>query len=58
MNRWICCIVGIWRTLRCGARVDGCDFHVQEENILARVQTLKCEVCGRETCGWQREGLQ
>lgn len=54
LNRWICLLVGLWRTLWCGVPVSGCDFCVEEENILARVQTSKCDICGRYCCAWEK----
>jgi len=54
VNRWICKIVRLWRSVRYGANIDGCDWVEQEVDIPALVTTSKCEICGRWDTSWKR----
>ena len=54
INRWICLLVGLWRSLRHWALVDGCDYEDQEVDVPALVTTSKCPICGRWSVDWKR----
>ena len=57
INRWICKIVGLYRSVCCRANVDGCDLVEQEVDIPALVTVSQCEVCGRYSIGWKKMPL-
>lgn len=52
MNRWICVLVGLWRSLWHGANVSGHDFVEDAVVEGARVEILRCEICGHYEMGW------
>ena len=54
INRWICVIVGLWRSLRHFAHVSGCDYVEQENDVPALVSTSRCEICGTWAVDWKR----
>jgi len=54
INRWICAITGLWRSLRHFANVSGCDYVDQETDVPALVTTSKCEICGKWSTDWRR----
>jgi hypothetical protein len=54
MNRWICWIVGRWRTFKTGIRFIGCDLTEIEVVENATVVVSKCDVCGKYSISWER----
>jgi len=51
-NKWICFVMGIWRSMRHQAHVSGCDYMEIEADIPALVTVNRCEVCGDVEIMW------
>lgn len=48
----LCFVRWLYRSLRCGAWVEGHDYREIEEKTPANVQVLKCIVCGDVSVCW------
>lgn len=48
----ICCLVGIWRTLRTGQKWSGHTYIEKEVHKNKYVQVLECEDCGHISISW------
>lgn len=48
----VCFARWIWRSLRCGAWVEGHDYVILDEPTPENVQVLRCERCGEVSVAW------
>lgn len=54
LNRPICWFRDIWRTVKSGMNVSGCDFIQSEVHERCRVEVLRCETCGKVSIAWSK----
>lgn len=54
MNRLLCILETLWRSLRSFAIVSGCEYH-EVECRDARIDLLQCHRCGRFDASWRYE---
>lgn len=58
MTSPICVARMIWRSIKLGKWVSGCNSVTDEEETPANVHVLKCKTCGRYSVAWGFNSLE